>query len=97
MFKTYNINLSLFKSLMGLLNNLNSFIVFDFSRNFSRIISTALNYLATMSFDAEFHFASTIVCLIDSRPLHPCERIRDCLARVRQTYGMKLHQMSMLK
>ena len=27
MFKTYNINLSLFKSLIGLLNNLNSFIV----------------------------------------------------------------------
>ena len=27
MFKTYNINLSLFKSLMDLLNNLNGFIV----------------------------------------------------------------------
>jgi hypothetical protein len=27
MFKTYNINLSLFKPLMGLLNNLNGFIV----------------------------------------------------------------------
>ncbi len=27
MFKTYNINLSLLKSLMGLLNNLNGFIV----------------------------------------------------------------------
>jgi hypothetical protein len=27
MFKTYNINLSLFMSLMGLLNNLNGFIV----------------------------------------------------------------------
>ena len=64
---------------------------------FPRIISTTLNYLATMSFDAEFHFASTIVCLIDSRPPHLCERIRNCLARVRETYSMKLHQMSMLK